>query len=163
MFHYFIIKFHFSFFASFRFKFFPSLQSKTKRSENQVYFFAFFRFFSFFFTLNFSLRFDFVIFASKQNEGETFSLQKKQNSIFFAFFRFPISFRVKKKTFLSIFSLNFRCASIFSLNFRLFYLRFCFRFLVFRMEVNHVKSGFFSLPSEQKFSLQFQISLPQRK
>jgi hypothetical protein len=42
-----------------------------------------------------------------------------------------------------IFSLNFRFASIFSLDFRLFYIRFRFRFLVFRIEVNHVKSGFF--------------------
>ncbi len=50
-------------------------------------------------------------------------------SLFFAFFRF--------------FSLNFHLASIFSLNFRLFYLRFRFRFLVFRIEVNHVKTGFF--------------------
>ncbi len=45
--------------------------------------------------------------------------------------------------FFSLFSLNFRFASIFSLYFRLFYLRFRFRFLVFRIEVNHVKSGFF--------------------
>ncbi len=43
----------------------------------------------------------------------------------------------------SFFSLNFRFASIFSLNFCSFYLRFRFRFLVFRIEVNHVKSGFF--------------------
>ncbi len=48
---------------------------------------------------------------------------------FFAFFRF--------------FLLNFRFTSIFSLNFRLFFLRFRFRFLVFHIEVNHVKSGFF--------------------
>ncbi len=34
---------------------------------------------------------------------------------------------------------------------------------MFRIEVNHVKSGFFLLPSETKFSLQFQISLPKRK
>jgi len=46
-------------------------------------------------------------------------------------------------TFLRFFSLNFRFASIFVLNFCLFYLRFRFRFLVFRIEVNHVKSGFF--------------------
>jgi hypothetical protein len=45
--------------------------------------------------------------------------------------------------FFHLFSLNFRFASIFSLNFRLFYLRFRFRFLAFRIEVNHVKSGFF--------------------
>ncbi len=48
---------------------------------------------------------------------------------FFAFFHF--------------FSLNFCFASIFSLYFRLLYLRFRFRFLVFRIEVNHVKSYFF--------------------
>ncbi len=53
-------------------------------------------------------------------------------SLFFPFFRF-----------FHCFSLNFCFASIFSLNFRLFYLRFRFRFLVFRIEVNHVKSGFF--------------------
>jgi hypothetical protein len=32
---------------------------------------------------------------------------------------------------------------MFSLIFRLFSLRFRFRFLVFRIEVNHVKTGFF--------------------
>ncbi len=50
---------------------------------------------------------------------------------------------MKQKTFLSVFSLNFRFASIILLNFHLFYLRFRFRFFVFRIEVNHVKSGFF--------------------
>jgi hypothetical protein len=59
-------------------------------------------------------------------------------SLFLAFFAFFSFFR-----FFKFFSLNFRFASIFSLNFRLFYLRFRFRFLVFRIEVNHVKSGFF--------------------
>ncbi len=53
--------------------------------------------------------------------------------------------------FFCFFLLNFRFAAIFLLNFRLFYLRFRFRFLVFRIEVNHVKSGFFSLPREMKF------------
>ncbi len=53
-------------------------------------------------------------------------------SLFFAFFHFSL-----------LFSLTFHFASIFSLNFRLFYLHFRFRFLVFRIEVNHVKSGFF--------------------
>ncbi len=114
------------------------------RPFRKNFFFVFFAFFA----LNFLLCFNLVIFASKRNEGKFFSLQKKQNSIFFAFFRFPISFQVKKKTFLSIFSINFHFASIFSLNFRLFYLRFRFRFLVFRIEVNHVKSGFFS-PSKR--------------
>jgi hypothetical protein len=106
----------------------------SKRSEIQVYFFAFFRFsplFRFF-------RFKFFASLRSETRGKTFLLQKKQNSIFFALCRFPISFRVKKKTFLSIFSLNFCFATIFSLNFCLFYLRFRFRFLVFRIEVNHM-------------------------
>jgi hypothetical protein len=89
-------------------------------------------------------------------------------ALFFAFFRF-FRFKFFASLFFAFFTLNFSLRLIFvslrffSLNFRLFYLRFRFRFLVFRMEVNHVKSGFFSLPSETKFSLQFQISLPKRK
>ncbi len=77
--------------------------------------------------------------------------------IFFAFFRFKFfaslrlsnfCFKAKQseakfKSIFSFFSLNFRFASIFSLNFRLFYLHFRFIFLVFRIEVNHVKLGFF--------------------
>ena len=62
-----------------------------------------------------------------------------QGFYFFAFFSLFSFF----SRFFHFFSLNFRFASIFSLNFRLFYLRFRFRFLVFRIEVNHVKSGFF--------------------
>ncbi len=67
-------------------------------------------------------------FEAKQSEVKIKSIF----SLLFTFFRF---FR--------FFSLNFSFTSIFSLNFRLFYLRFRFRFLVFRIEVNHVKSGFF--------------------
>ncbi len=132
MFHYFTIKFHFSFFASFRFFSlqifcFASLlsfllRSETKRSEIQVYFFAFFCLFSLFFALHFSLRFDLVIFASKRNIA------------FFAFF--SLFFQV-------YFFALFPFFQFFSLNFRFFYLRFRFRFLVFRIEVNHVKSSFF--------------------
>ncbi len=66
---------------------------------------------------------------SKEFSGRSLMYNKSIFSLFFTFFRF--------------FSLNFRFTSIFSLNFRLFYLRFRFRFLVFRIEVNHVKSGFF--------------------
>jgi hypothetical protein len=156
---------------------FASKRNKTKRNSSLYFrFFCFFLLFSAFFRFKFfaSLRFSNFrfeakrggnFFASKEAKPFTFSSQFsfciklspnfRFNSIFFALFRFPILFRVKKKTFLSIFSLNFRFASIFSLNFRLFYLRFRFRFLVFRIEVNHVKSGF--------FSLLFQISLPKRK
>ncbi len=64
---------------------------------------------------------------------------KRNSSLFFHFFRFFSLFF----TCFCFFSLNFRFASIFSLHFHLFYLRFRFRFLVFRIEVNHVKSGFF--------------------
>jgi hypothetical protein len=73
------------------------------------------------------------MFASNLNKA------KRNSSIFFRFFSFFSLFLA----FFHFFSLNFRFASMFSLNFRLFYLRFRFRFLVFRIEVNHVKSGFF--------------------
>ncbi len=103
--------------------------------------FSIFFTFLFFFALNFSLRFDLVIFASKRNKA------KRNSSLLFCLFSlFSLFF-----AFFSLFSLNFRFASIFSLNFRLFYLRFRLIFLVFRIEVNHVKSGFFLLPSETKF------------
>ncbi len=167
LFHYKIsLLFFRSFHLFFRFKFFASLHlslgSETKRTEIQVYFFAFFRFFCFFcfFSLFFTIFrilshffrfFCFKFFVSLWFSN--FCFEAKQSEVcFFVFFRF----------FCSLFSLNFCFASI-SLNFCLFYLRFRFRFLVFRIEVNHVKSGFFSLPSETKFSLQFQISLPKRK
>ncbi len=107
------------------------------------HFFAFFSHFFVFFALNFSLRFDLVIFASKRNKP------KRNSSLFFAFFHFFFAFFAFSAYFslfsiiFHFFSLNLRFASIFSLNFRLFYLHFRFRFLVFRIEVNHVKSGFF--------------------
>ncbi len=125
MFHYFTIKFHFSFFASFRFFSvqifrFASLwsfllRSETKRSEIQVYFLAFFRFFSLFFTLfrffslffaffllffaffalNFSLRFDLVILLrseTKRSEIQVYFFTIFAFfhffSLFFAFFAF---------------------------------------------------------------------------
>ncbi len=67
-------------------------------------------------------------------------------SLFFTFFRFFSLFF----TFFRFFSLNFRFTSIFSLNFRLFYLHFRFRFLVFHIEVNHVKSGIFFASKRNK-------------
>jgi hypothetical protein len=113
-------------------------------------FFAFFVFFRFKFFA--SLRFSNFCFELKQSEAKFkyiflfFSLF----SLFFAFFRF----------FSLLFCLIFVSLRFFHFIFALFYLRFRIRFLVFRIEVNHVKSGFFSLPSKTKFSLQFQISLP---
>ncbi len=140
-------------FAYFRFKFFASLhlsnfrfegkQSEAKFKSNFFAFFTFFHFFSLFFTFfriffafNFSLRFDLVIFASKRT---------KRSEIQVYFFVFPLFFTFFRifSHFFHFFLLNFRFASIFSLNFRLFYLHFRFRFLVFGIEVNHVKSGFF--------------------
>jgi hypothetical protein len=130
VFHYFTIKFHFSFFASFR-SFWLFVFS--------VYFafFTFFRYFSLFFRFkcSASLRFSNFCFEANQSKAKFkpifsfFSLLKNFFSLFSAFFHF--------------FSLNFCFASIFSLNFCLFYLRFRCRFLLFRIEVNHVKSGFF--------------------
>ncbi len=140
MFHYFNIKFHFSFFTSLRFKFFASLHLSNFRFEaKQGAFFRIYFVFSFFFVLNFSLRFDLVIFASKRNKA------KRNSSLFFIFSLFFHFFSLFSlfSLFFHFFSLNFRFASIFSLNFCLFYNRFRFRFLLFRIEVNHVKSGFF--------------------
>ncbi len=139
MFHYFTIKFHFSFFASFASNFllrftwviFASKQNKTKQNSSLIFrffslfsrFFAIFRifllFFAFFafFALNFSLRFDLVIFASKWNKT------KRNSSLFFLFFHFFSLFFAFFR-FFHFFSLNFCFASIFSLNFCLFYLRF---------------------------------------
>ncbi len=67
-------------------------------------FFAYFLLFSLFFALNFSLRFDLVIFASKRNKA------KRNSSLFFRFFAFFHFFR-----FFCFYSLNFRFASIFHL------------------------------------------------
>ncbi len=127
MFHYLTIKFHFSFYASFRLfslQIFPLLhysnfcfeakQSEAKFKSIFLLFFHFFHFFFAFFALNFSLRFDLAIFASKRNKA------KRNSSLFFAFFAF---FR--------FFTLNFRFASIFSLNFRLFYFVFASDFWCF--------------------------------
>ncbi len=114
--------------------------------------FLFFRFFSLIFASNFSLRFIWVIFVSKRNKAKrNSSLIFHFFSLIFAFFAIFSFFRFFRffhffsffSSFFHFFSLNFRFASIFSLNFCLFYLRFRFSFLVFRIEVNHVKSGFF--------------------
>ncbi len=120
MFRLFTIKFPFYFFASFRFKFFTSLhfssfrfEAKQSEAKFKCIFSLFFAFFAFFCFKFFAL-------------------------LWFSNFCFGW-----KKSILSIFSFHFRFASIFSLNFRLFYLRFRLRFLVFCIEVNHVKSGFF--------------------
>ncbi len=91
------------------------LRSETKRSEIQVYFFVFFRFFSFFFA-------------------------------FFTFFR------------LIFVSLRF-----FHLIFAYITFVFASDFWCFASKWIMWNQAFFSLRSETKFSLLFQISLPKRK
>ncbi len=153
MFHYFTIKFHFSFlrffsliFASnfslpFTWVIFASKRNKAKQNSSIFFrFFHFFRYFSHFFTV-FSLFFAFFrfkFFASLRFSNFCFEANRN-SSLFFHCLRFFSLFIA----FFTFFRLIFRFASIFSLNFRLFYLRFRLRFLVFRIEVNHVKSGFF--------------------
>ncbi len=100
------------------------------------HFFAFFCFFRFKFFA--SLRFSNFCFKAKRNSSLFFCCFRFFSLFFHFFFAFFTFF-----AFFHFFSLNFRFASIFSLNFCLFYLRFRFRFLMFRIEVNHVKSGFF--------------------
>ncbi len=116
----------------------------------------FFRFFSLIFASNFLLHFDLVIFASKQNKA------KRNSSLFFRFFRFfKIFFRFF--SFFSLFSLNFRFASIFHLIFAYFTFVFASDFWCFTSKWIMWNQAFFSLRSETKFSLQFQVSLPKRK
>ncbi len=115
-------------------------QSEAKFKSIFLLFSLFFTFFCFF-----SLYFRFTFFASLPISNFCFEAKRSEAkfkyifslfSLFFTFFRFF-------SLFFSLFSLNFHFTSIFSLNFRLFYLRFRFRFLVFHIKVNHVKSGFF--------------------
>jgi hypothetical protein len=105
----------------------------------------FFRFFSLCFTL--------VIFALHKKKPQNIASIQNFSHYFASQFRCEW----KKTTFLSIFSLNFRFASIFSLKFRLFYLHFHFRFLLFRIKVNHVKSGFFRFQAKRNFRFNFKF------
>ena len=173
MFHYFTIKFHFSFFASnfslrFTWVIFASKRNKAKRISSLFFryfslfftffryfshFFAFFRFFFVFFALNFSLRFDLVIFASKRNKA------KGNSSLFFRFFTFFFAFF----PFFTFFRLIFVSLQFFHLIFAYFTFVFASDFWCFASKWIMWNQAFFSLRSEMKFSLQFQISLPKRK
>ncbi len=148
----FTIKFHFSFFAYFRFKFFASLHFsnfffEAKQSEAKFkcifllfspffhyfsHFFAFLRFFSLFSALNFSLCFDLVIFASKRNTA------KQNSSLFFTFFAFLAFFT---------FFAYFRFASIFHLIFAYFTFIFASDFWCFASKWIMWNQAFFPLPS----------------
>ena len=63
----------------------------------------------------------------------------------------------------SNFSVLFRFTSIFSLNFAYFTFVFASDICCFASKWNKRNHAFFSLPSETKFSLRFQFSLPKRK
>jgi hypothetical protein len=103
-------------FSNFRFE---AKQSEAKFKSIFSLFFTFFIFFAFlslFFALNFSLRFDLVIFASKRNEGEIFFASKEAKFNIFRIISLPnFVSGEKKRTFLSIFLLNFCFPSIFLL------------------------------------------------
>ncbi len=134
------------------------------RSKFQVYFSAFFHFFLLFFAffriffavfaffaLNFSLRFDLVSFCFEA---------KRNSSLFFRFFRyFSLFFRL----FFTFFRLIFVSLWFFHLIFAYFTFVFAPDFWCFASKWIMWNKAFFSLPSETKFSLQFQISLPKRK
>ncbi len=175
MFHYFTIKFHFSFFTSFCFfslrstlVVFASKWNKAKRNSSLFFrffslfcffftffriFFTFFRFFRFtFFAL---LRFSDFCFEVKQSEAKFkyfFSLFSLF-SLFFAFFHF----------FWAFFRLIFVSLRFFRLIFAYVTFILASDFWGFTSKWIMWNQAFFSLPSETKFSLQFQISLPKRK
>jgi hypothetical protein len=91
LFHYKIslLFFRFKFFASLRFS---NFRFEAKQSEIQVYYFAFFV------ALKFSLRFDLVVFASKQNEGENFFASKEAKFNIFRIISLPNFVSGEKKT-----------------------------------------------------------------
>ena len=160
MFHYFTIKFHFSFFASFCFKVFASLhlsnfcfEAKQSKANFKSIFSLFFRFF-FRFKFFASLRFSNFCFEEKQSEAKFKSIFSYFFSFFFTFFSlFLVFFR-----FFSLFSLNFRFASIFSLN-------FCFFLPSFSLQifgVSHRSESceirlFFCFQAKQNFCFNFKF------
>ncbi len=106
-------------------------------------FFRIFCLFSHFFALHISLRFDLVILLPSEAKFKSIF------SLFSPFFRF--------------FSLFFVSLRFFHLIFAYFTFVFASDFWCFASKWIMWNQAFFSLPSEAKFSLQFQISLPKRK
>jgi hypothetical protein len=97
-----------------------------------------------------------VIFASKRNKA------KRNSSLFFRFFRF-FSLFFDFSLFFTFFRLIFVSLRFFHLIFAYFTFVFASDFWCFTSKWIMWNQAFFSLPSEAKFSLQFQISLPKRK
>ncbi len=94
----------------------------------------------------------------KKKPKNTPSLKKSGSFCLFPFV-FALRFVLGQAIFRFIF-VSLRFFRFFS---RLLHVRFRFRFLLFRFDVKQAKSCFLSLPSETKFSLQFQFSLSKRK
>ncbi len=115
---------------------------------------------SLFLALNFSLRFDLVNFASKQNEGENFLLQKAKFYIF-CIISLP-NFISGEKHFYQFFRLIFVSLRFFRL-ISLILPSFSLQIFGVLHRSESCEIRLFSLPSETKFSLQFQIWLPKRK
>ncbi len=160
LFHY---KISLLFFASFRFNFFASLhfshfcfEVKQREAKFKSIFSLFFHIFSLFFALHFSLCFDLVIFASKRNKA------KQNSSLFFRSFRF-FSLFFAFFAFFHYFRFFFVSLRFLHLIFAYFTFVFASDFWCFALKWIMWNQAFFSLPSEAKFSLQFQISLPKRK
>ncbi len=125
MFHYFTIKFHFSFFASFRlfcFKFFASLHFSNfcfEAKQSEAKFKSIFCFFSTFFT--------FLLFFCYFSHLFAFFRFKFFASLRFSYFCFEAKqSEAKFKSIFSLFSLFFAFFCFFSRFFRFFSLNFCF-------------------------------------
>ncbi len=96
---------------------------RNKAKWNSSLFFCFFHFFPFF--IAFFTFFRFKFFASLRFSNFRFEAKRggklfRFNSIFFALFRFPISFRVKNKHFYQFFRLIFVSLRFFRLTFPYF-------------------------------------------
>ena len=114
----------------------------------------FFRFFLLLFASNFSLRSTLVVFASKWNKA------KRNSSLFFRFFSLFFAFFHFFSLFFCIIFVSLR---FFRIIFAYFTFIFASDFWCFTSKWIMWNQAFFSLPSETKFLLQFQISLPKWK
>ncbi len=119
----------------------------------------FFSLFSLFFALIFLLRFGLVIIASKWSKIQVYFF------VFFTFFHFYSLFLLFLFffAFFTFFRLIFVSLRFFCLIFAYFTFVFASYFWCFASKWIMWNHAFFSLPSETKFSLQFQILLPKRK
>ncbi len=128
-----------------RYRYTTLIKKRTKFSSNTVYWKSYMR--KDFHNIWGNAQVLNVIFASKRNKA------KRNSSLFFRFF----------SLFFAFFRLIFVSLRFFRLIFAYFTLVFASDFWCFTSKRIMWNQAFFSLPSETKFSLQFQISLPKRK